>query len=464
MFNTLVDNFKCKVMKGLLCIVIVLFTVACRRELEPWTEQGEKKELNAYVKTGLSGVSPVGYQLFVYDSEKQQTEFYEINPETGDNTRFRFELPAGNYSAYCLVNAVDESVREYNRSKGPGQIFIKLRKIGDTYAETGDYLLGSCNFVVNEETLSPVVFDLNRRVAQLRIITENVPEWMEELKVLISSVPDRMNLLGEYSGTSRIVSKPVGVPEAGKATTTVLVFPGTGSSTLALSYRIGGTVFTTDPHPITTLTANKITEIKVVFSSSGEVRIVDFQVRIMDWDAEVWKEGEWILPIPPGPCEGVGNGINLVKNGGFEEGTADSIPVNWKIDKGGADQRAILVTDPVAEGMKAVRLEGKTYLYQDVEITGGQCYQLKMWINNLSPELKWRYWCTWMAGSRSLNSDGIRADSYLYGTEGYVDVFKGGVFRAPREATRLRMEIRTYSALSSGEGVYVDDVSVEKVE
>ena len=74
-----------------------------------------------------------------------------------------------------------------------------------------------------------------------------------------------------------------------------------------------------------------------------------------------------------------------------------------------------------------------------------------------------------MEGSTALSgfSDPIRSSSYQYQTEGYIDAMEGMIVRAPANATRIRMEIRTYSGTPiTGEGLfglYVDEISVERV-
>ena len=126
--------------------------------------------------------------------------------------------------------------------------------------------------------------------------------------------------------------------------------------------------------------------------------------------------------------------------------------------------RIVSVTSPTQEGSKAVRIEGKTYLYQDIPVTGGQCYQLKMYVNAPAHEVKWRSWCTWMKGSKNLPSDALHSPSYQYETSGYIDAYAGKVFRAPADATKLRVEIRNYMDPVEGKGLYVDAIRVEAVD
>ena len=185
-----------------------------------------------------------------------------------------------------------------------------------------------------------------------------------------------------------------------------------------------------------------------------------------DWDETILQEADWEVDKPQGPCTGVGNGTNLVLNGSFESDFIDDLPDHWNADVSSKEYtpRIVSVTSPTQEGSKAVRIEGKTYLYQDIPVTGGQCYQLKMYVNAPAHEVKWRSWCTWMKGSKNLPSDALHSPSYQYETSGYIDAYAGKVFRAPADATKLRVEIRNYMDPVEGKGLYVDAIRVEAVD
>ena len=262
------------------------------------------------------------------------------------------------------------------------------------------------------------------------------------------------------------MTKAAGQPdESGRSVTDILVFPPGKNSSLSLAYKAGVATENTPAHTIDSILPNRITEVRAIFRTTGDTRQIDFSTGIFEWDETIIREEDWHVERPGAPCEGSGNGINLVQNGSFEEESTDGIPAGWKLDGNGGDKKVDLVTAPVQEGNKAARLEGKTYLYQDIEVTGGQCYQLHLFVNSPSDEVKWRHWGTWMAGSSNLYSDAIRSSSYRYRTDGYEDVYAGNIFKAPAGATRLRIEIRSYSDLSlTQEGLYVDAVRIEKVE
>ena len=166
-------------------------------------------------------------------------------------------------------------------------------------------------------------------------------------------------------------------------------------------------VFVTPEHPIESILANRITEIKAIFKDPAATSELDITTRLADWDETILQEADWEVDKPQGPCTGVGNGTNLVLNGSFESDFIDDLPDHWNADVSSKEYtpRIVSVTSPTQEGSKAVRIEGKTYLYQDIPVTGGQCYQLKMYVNAPAHEVKWRSWCTWMKGSKNLPSD-----------------------------------------------------------
>lgn len=443
---------------------------SCRRDMEDWHETEENQDVALYVRAAGEGharLAVSGYQVFLYDKENKQTTRHEIRPDGSDDGRFTLGISPGNFSGFCLANLADNSLLDYEASSVPKNIFVSLVKgENGTYQETEDYFLGNRDFVIDENTKDPIVFDLQRKVAQLRVKVENIPVWMNRLAVNVASIPVQMNLEGSYSEETGVVSKEL-VLSAGnnRSDISLLLFPPREKCSMELVYEVEGISYTTPAHVIDTLQANRITEIQIIFRSSENPQLIDFYTNVLDWEEDIFRQDDWYIDVPGDVCKGEGNGVNLLKNGGFEEGNADTIPVNWKLDAGGADKKVVLTGTTVLSGKRAARLEGKTYLYQDVPVLAGSCYQLKMHVNALSETVKWRYWCTWMAGSKALASEEIRSSSYNYQTQGYQDVFEGKVFKAPAGATKLRMEIRSYtSPWTPGEGLYVDGVSVELVE
>ena len=448
-------------MKRFIIPMYALILLGCHHSMDSWPSDGDKPEVAMFVRTrNLSGINglPSNYQFFVYDKTLGTTARYEVNPDKDNNLHVK--LFPGAYTGYCVTNASDETVWEYTAQTTPDRIYLKSQTSTHGTEEPRDYLLGQTDFEVNE-TGGEVIFDLNRKVGMLKVIIENIPEWLNDLQINLSGIPQKMNLEGEYTGKYTITKKISPPDKNGISETSILLFPPQQQTGLTLSSE--SLVFITPEHPIESVSANRTTEIKAIFQGEMDKLQVDMNTRLRDWDSRNIKEPDWNIDLPQGPCSGSGNGTNLVLNPGFEKEFTESVPADWKLDNSGDTKRVIRVTSPVKEGSYAVRLEGKTYLYQDIAISGGTCYQLKMFVNARQSNVKWRHWYTWMKGSTNLKSDAIRSSSYQYATEGFTDVFQGQIFRAPAEANKLRIEIRTYMEPVAGEGLYVDGISVEPV-
>lgn len=448
-------------------VLAILTTGACHRTMAPWPSDGDRREVAMYVRThSLSGITtlPSVYQFFVYDKEKAIISQYNISPEKGENNLLHVKLFPGTYTGYCVTHAEDAEAWEFSENTPPEQIYLKSQKTKNGTEEAKDHLLGECDFVVNENENNSAIFDLNRKVGMLRVNIENIPVWLTDLKINLSEIPQKMNLKGEYEGTYT-VSKSISLPDSkGTSETNLLVFPPRTKGILTLSSNAW--VFITPEHPIESILPNHITEIKATFRTTSGSPEVDITTHLVEWEERIIEEPDWEIDTPEGPCTGSGNGINLVKNGSFEEGFTENTPNDWKLEASSKETipGAISVSSPVREGREAVLLEAKTYMYQDVSIIGGRCYQLKMFVNAPGPKVKWRYWCTWMKGSTNLNSDMLHSPSYQYQTNGYINVFDGQIFRAPAEATKLRMEVRNYMNPGDDIGLYTDDISVEMVD
>lgn len=146
-------------------VIFVWIAWGCQHEPEPWTEEGRGTPVFVRAGNGINQLPPVtGYQVFVYDEKTRETGFYECNLVGTSGDRFNLELPSGTYTGFCMVNVEDKAVREYSKTKTPGQIFIRLKQAEEGYCETKDYLLGQTDFTIQEDKQEEVVFDLERKV------------------------------------------------------------------------------------------------------------------------------------------------------------------------------------------------------------------------------------------------------------------------------------------------------------
>jgi len=434
--------------------------------MDPWPSDRDRQDIAMYVRTrSLSGIapSPTAYQFFILNKASNQFSRFNVNPDQKDNTQMHLKLFPGDYTGYCVTGAEEADAWIYAANSSAEQIFLKSQKTTQSHEEAKDHLLGTTDFTVNEMNAEPIIFDLNRKVGMLKVRIENIPEWIPDLQINLSNIPKQMNLLGEYSG-SYTVTKNITIPQDGVSETDLLVFPPIGKATLSLSSN--SLVFITPEHPIDSILANRTTQIKAIFQEETTSYTVNFTSQLVEWDDPILQEQDWQVDLPQGVCTGSGNGTELVKNGNFEEDFIGDIPANWTLDAASTSypRTALWVDNPVHQGSKAVLIEGKTYIYQDIPIAGGTCYQLHLHINASAPNAKWKCYSTWYKGSSKLPSSLLQSSGYEGSTNGYIDFYEGKLFRAPAEANKLRIEIRNYNEPVSGEGICIDAVSVQAVD
>ena len=459
-------------MKQLIIMLIGISLLSCHRKMSPWPYDGDKQSVTIQTRTGNSGsfaTLPLNCQLFVYNEATGQTEKHDATQE-GSKNRYQVKLYPGTYTGYCVTNASEEIYWKYAETDMPENILLKSQQQGGSR----DHLLGSCSMTVQEGEANTFTFDLERKVAQLLIVINNFPEGVEDLQIKVNNIPKTISHAGTYDSGTHTVTTSASPAVDGISTTQLLVFPPQGGKRSTLTLVSNACAYISDEYQINDIAANKITRIDITFQDLPEMDIAYFSTSVETWDKDTIKE-EWETPGPQPfePCQGTGDGNNLVDNPSFEEGidatTGTEIPREWLLNSAGDNKKVELVSNHVYKGNYAAQLRGVTYMYQDIPVEGGKCYQLKMHVSAPNPEVKWRYWCSWMEGSTALSgfSDPIRSSSYQYQTEGYIDAMEGMIVRAPANATRIRMEIRTYSGTPiTGEGLfglYVDEISVERV-
>lgn len=451
----------------LILSVMTMAICACHRKMSPWPYEGDKQMVTLQTRTddniGFSSL-PANCRLFLFNAQNNTTTSH-LATQDGSNNRYSTMLFPGEYTAYCITNASEDLYWDFEKNSSPEEIFLKSQTAGGGR----DHLIGSAQIKVTNGAENHFIFDLERKVAQILIVIHNMPEWLQDLQVKINNIPRTLSLTGEYNTSTHTVTCPVSLPNNGISRTTLLVFPPQNNKQSTLTLSSEKHVYVSEEYIIGEIAANKITCIEITFTSSHDITLADFTTSTIEWDLDTIKE-IWETPAPEQifPCTGEGDGYNLVKNPGFEYNWEGNLPVEWNIESSKErDNYSTQTTEYVREGQYAIRINGSTYLYQDVPVTGGECYQLKMFVNAPHPEVKWRYWCTWMEGSTPLNnfSADLHPSSYRYQTDGYIDALEGNIFRAPANATKLRMQIRTYKGTPLiGEGLYIDGVYVEKVK
>lgn len=375
--------------------------------------------------------------LFAIDRDNRIVRHEHFTQEDLHDNTLQANLPLGRYRVACVANCPDI---DFNTGETLENILLRLPKKGDTFQEANDIRTALQSVSISENKDATFVIRLARRVARLQVTLNDIPEDVDHLNFELSFVPSAINFTGTNTNTFGTITKPFN-READQASVELLTFPAKkGEATLSVTYRTG----------------DKEKRKIIPFSESVDTNQI---IRIEKNFPELEEGGLQ------------GNGINLLQNGDFEIWSdLSKEPDGWRFFKDGRDSSAVKVNeDKVHSGKQAVFLQGKTYLYQDVEVKALQRYEIKMFVNAASSNFSWKYYCYWRKSKSTAlpaeNNKPIQAQSYLKQTDGWINIFNGKSFTAPEGAKFLRVEIRTYGKeILPGEGIYIDDFSVELVE
>lgn len=120
--------------------------------------------------------------FFVYDKTQGGVRRYDINSESENPNLLHLKLFPGSYTGFCVTGAEEAESWEYAENSSPEEIYLKSQKTAKGNEEAGDHLLGTTDFEVTEEG-GQVVFDLSRKVAMIKVIITNIPEWLTDLQI-----------------------------------------------------------------------------------------------------------------------------------------------------------------------------------------------------------------------------------------------------------------------------------------
>lgn len=179
----------------------MLSLLACHHSMDPWPSDTDRQDVTMYVRTrSLTGINtlPSVYQFFVYDKTQGGVRRYDINSESENPNLLHLKLFPGSYTGFCVTGAEEAESWEYAENSSPEEIYLKSQKTAKGNEEAGDHLLGTTDFEVTEEG-GQVVFDLSRKVAMIKVIITNIPEWLTDLQINLSGVAQKMSLTGKYT-------------------------------------------------------------------------------------------------------------------------------------------------------------------------------------------------------------------------------------------------------------------------
>ena len=374
--------------------------------------------------------------LFAIDRDNRIARHETFTSSDIHENTLHATLPLGRYRLALVANAPKGNMVIPETGETLENLFLCLPHEENTYQEASDIstALQSVSITENKNALPPI--RLFRRTGTLQVSLHAIPKEISNLNLELSFIPSSVSFSGSTTNTFGTITKPV--DNQGKVM--IRTFPAKkGETTLSVTYDEDNT---------------------------PKRKIIPFSIAI-DTNQTIHVECNF-----PELTEGgiQGNGESLLRNGDFEEwSNPEKEPDHWHFYKDGKDSIALKITGSQARSGQAAYLQGKTYLYQDVEIEAGKRYEIKMHVNAPSPSFPWKYYCYWRKTKNSAlpaeHNKPIQAQSYLKQTNGWINVFNGKSFIAPEGAKLLRVEIRTYGKeIIPEEGIYIDDFSVELVE
>ena len=476
-------------MKKLLHLIILACIISCAKQpLADNENNSTVSRKDFYVRLVFDGKTPVPksvfrsgentVRLFIFDSEGGIFLETTANNENALNNQ-NLSLPYGTYKMLIILNVAENNEITYTENSFYEDIVLKINSKAGNSAQAPDVLAGQVDLSVNDNFSGTVTVNLLRKVGQARLCMESVPSGITDIKWSVIDVPGSIDLDGNIQGDRISLGKSVNTTGINPITSEILLFPDNSSLKLSVSWKDdSGTEYNSYITSTEKIYANKITEINVNFPEAGPEEELQFSFQTQQWVTDIIDGGDFTLTPSQNPFDPQIN--NLLLNGDFElwestdNGTGDPvlkvIPSSWKFYSSGStgtDKITCRVNGSTGSDGYAVRVEGKTCLYQDIAVTAGKQYRISLPVYSPDESTRWRYFSSWRQSSSvaglSEESKDMQTTSYLGTNTKYTDMYSGKVFTAPTGATLLRVEIRSYDTRVAGEGLYIDNVTVQEV-
>lgn len=383
------------------------------------------------------------------------------------------ELVKESYHIYFVANADKDDIYVPNISNiYPRKIMLKSSS-DETNPGPKNFFMCDKEFVVLENNSSVEInLDFKRCVALINMKVSKIKSTITDLAFIVEGTPSKYSITCDSCSNAAEISKKISSFSSGDAIaeSSVYIFPVAENKTqIGVLYTENKVTRQSLIDFDDSISENKKVNFNFVFEPLEKSY---FAFIFEDWnDTELMGggiiNGKETIINDERPITGVPNPINMVTNSSLEEwDSSTGLPVGWEYDK---DEDACTKDSLIVKsGKYSLKISGKSYVYVDVPITGGECYQIIVNVSCTSSEYKWKNWFTWhRIASSNINTsqDDILKSDYLYLTTGWKTLFESdnNYFRAPVDAKFIRLMFKGYSVSTDG-ALYVDDIEIHHLE
>ena len=417
-------------------------------------------------------------RIIAFDETNHVARLFSYSEEELNGNNLSISLPIGNYDIAFIANGTDENEVSAKIGDLKEKILLKLLKTGENYREASEFLsvIQRVNIIENSPP-DPIAIHLQRRVGKVIIELNDIDPDIDSIKVELKGVPYTSTIDGSKLGTANTILKKLAhVKGTRTCTAELLTFPFAANKVeIGILYTKNQVTYRGVMPMTPAIQANQIVRISGRFIPTTR-QIFNFIIQ--DWDKNIIDAGSQFtfddnnsIVGDDRPITGNPTGPNLLTNGNFETwGTNPIIPASWNVT-GGAHNVIHKNTDAAFSlSGNSARLEHQTYVYQDIPVTEGECFQIKLNVNSTATSYAWKVTSCWRKATTALSgfNEGLQTQERK-ATDGWIEALgANNKFRAPIGAKFLRIEIRTYSPGSKTpdptEAVYLDNFEVRKLE
>lgn len=469
-----------------MAFLAILCLTSCVKEALRETAPAREKSLTFQLResdgAGITGAlraeNGENLQIFIFDPEGNSCMEFSEPDVTSLNGR-SISLPYGTYRIVIVSNVSTPDEISFPANPHFQDVQLFLRSNAGLPDQASDLFIGESQVTIDDAFTGTVTLTLMRRVGMIRLILENIPSDARQIRWSVKNVPQRLNLEG-IAGSETVTLIHDAAPTDGNRSSSneLLLFPGGSKPEIRIEWQCDTLSYSAGIVATNNIYANKITVVKGTFPTEQVQEEIAFSISSQEWESTV-IDGGWFDLVPSqNPDEP--QTANLLLNGDFElweaspNGAGDPdlglVPSGWKFYASGttgSDKIACRVAEPLTPGAYAVRLEGKSCLYQDIAVTPGKSYRISLPVYSPNSSTRWRYYSSWRqsasTGGLSEESAPLQTTSYLGVNERYTNVYAGKIFTAPAGAALLRVEVRSYDPRVAGEGLYLDNVVAEEM-